>query len=56
MVLFSCYIIGIICSVLDPDINVVALKIAVYRKLRRGGTLFARDNFITTLLIGCFIV
>ena len=49
MVLFSRYIIGIICTVLDPDIK-AALKISVYRGPRRGGTPFARDNFITTLL------
>ena len=56
MVLFSRYIIGIICSVLDPEIEAIALKIAVFRGPRSGGTSFTRDNFITTLLIGCFIV
>lgn len=52
---FSRYIIGIICSVLDPDIKAVALKISVYRGPRCGGTSFPRDNFVTTLLTGCFI-
>ena len=41
--------------VLHPDIKAVALKIAVSRSTRHGATSFARDKFITTLLIGCFI-
>ena len=40
MVLFSRYIIVIICSVLDPDTKEVAVKSAVYRGPRRGGTSF----------------